>query len=155
MHIGSHASDHALIGPDGPVRLSALWTQGPLLLVFYPGDFTPVCTRQLCAYRDDWSRFTHRGVRLVGVNPAGADRHRAFAARHAFPFPLLADSDGACCRAYGARAWYGIRRLTVLVDGAGVIRWRHATWPFLRPSTATLLTAVDANVGNAGGSTAT
>jgi thioredoxin-dependent peroxiredoxin len=112
--------------------------------VFYPGDFTPVCTRQLCAYRDDWSQFAQRGARLVGINPASAARHQAFAARHAFPFPLLADGDGACCRAYGARAWYGTRRLTVLIGRDGVIRWRHATLPFLRPRTATLLAAIDA-----------
>mgnify|MGYP000297782476 CR=1 FL=1 len=148
MDIGSRASDHDLLGPDGPVRLSALWAQGPLLLIFYPGDFTPVCTRQLCAYRDDWAQFTQRGVRLVGINPASADRHRAFAARHAFPFPLLADADGACCRAYGARAWYGTRRLTVLIDRGGVIRWRHATLPFLRPRSTALLAAVDALAGN-------
>jgi peroxiredoxin Q/BCP len=143
MQIGDPASDHELVGPDGPVRLSALWATGPLLLVFYPGDFTPVCTRQLCSYRDDWQDFQRRGVRLVGINPAGADRHRAFRERHGFPFPLLTDADGACCRAYGASAWYGTRRQTVLIAD-GRVRWQHATLPFLKPSSAELLAAVDA-----------
>jgi peroxiredoxin Q/BCP len=137
---GQPAPDATLTGPDGaPVTLRALWQQAPLLLVFYPGDDTPVCTRQLCSYRDRFADFRAAGVQLVGINPAAADRHAGFAARHALPFPLLSDADGACCRAYGAQAWYGTRRQLVLIDRAGTVRWVHRTLPFLRPSPATVL----------------
>jgi len=143
--IGNPAPDFALLAADGsPFRLSQAWARGPALLVFYPGDDTPVCTAQLCEYRDRWADFTTAGVAVVGINPATAERHGRFAARHRFPFPMLADPDGACCRAYGAQAWYGTRRLTVLVDAAGVVRWHHATLPFLRPRADRLLEAVRA-----------
>ncbi len=143
--LGQPAPDHDLVAIDGaPFRLSSAWANAPALLVFYPGDDTAVCTRQLCEYRDQWGEFTRRGVRLVGVNPAGVDSHRRFSERHAFPFPILSDPGGACCRAYGASAWYGTRRVAVLVDRTGTLRARVATLPFLKPRLATLLTAVDA-----------
>lgn len=125
-----------------PVTLSSLWAKGPLLLVFYPGDETPVCTAQLCDYRDRWADFTAAGVQVVGINPAKHERHARFQAHHRFPFPLLSDPDNACCRAYGAAAWYGTRRLTVLIDQQGRERWRRAVFPFLRPKTDELLAAV-------------
>lgn len=125
-----------------PVSLSSLWAQGPLLLVFYPGDETPVCTAQLCEYRDRWADFTAAGVQVVGINPGGHERHGRFRANHRFPFALLSDPDNGCCRAYGAKAWYGTRRLVVLIDRDGRERWRRLTFPFFRPRADDLLAAV-------------
>jgi peroxiredoxin Q/BCP len=137
------APDFDLVGTDGaPVRLSSFWASGPALLVFYPGDETPVCTAQLCEYRDRWGDFAKAGVRVVGINPASHERHQRFAAHHRFPFPVLSDPDGRCCAAYGAKAWYGTRRLAVLVDGRGEERWRKAMLPFFKPSADALLAAV-------------
>lgn len=124
------------------VRLSRVWADGPAFLVFYPGDDTAVCTAQLCDYRDHWHTITERGVGLVGINPASVERHARFAARHRFPFPLLSDPGGVCCRAYGARAWYGTRRMAVLVVD-GMIRGRIATWPWRRPRSEALLRLLD------------
>lgn len=136
------ATDHLLLDLDGrPWQLSQAWALHPAFLVFYPGDGTQVCTAQLCSYRDHWSELSARAT-LVGINPAAAGRHRRFHERHGFPFPLLSDADGSCCRAYGAAAWWGTRRLTVLVDTSGIIRWRRTTFPLLRPSTETLLAAL-------------
>lgn len=128
---------------DRPVHLADAWRDGPALVVFYPGDFTPVCTAQLCSYRDRWSDFQARGATVVGVNPAVAARHRAFRERFAFPFPLLSDPDGVCCRAWGAAAWYGTRRLAAVVGRDGVVRAVRATWPFLRPRLDPLLAALE------------
>ena len=142
--VGQPAPDADLLDTEGaPYRLSTAWALGPALLVFYPGDDTAVCTRQLCEYRDRWAEFTRRGVAVVGINPAGVERHRDFRARHGFPFPILADPAGACCRAYGAAAWYGTRRLAVVVGGDGRIRAEIATLPFLKPRLDDLLAAVD------------
>jgi len=142
---GQPAPDADLVDTGGaPYRLSTAWSAGPALLIFYPGDDTAVCTRQLCEYRDQWGEFTRRGVAVVGINPAGVDRHRGFRERHAFPFPILADPAGACCRAYGATAWYGTRRLAVVVGRDGVIRATLGTLPFLKPRLADLLGALDA-----------
>ena len=134
------ATDHSLLDTAGrPYQLSQAWANGPAFLIFYPGDETPVCTAQLCSYRDQWSVFAQRGVTLVGINPASVERHKRFSERFAFPFPVLADPDGACCKAYGAAAWYGTRRLTVLVDRSGAIRWQQAVFPFLRHKPERLL----------------
>jgi len=124
------------------VTLSSLWAKGPLLLVFYPGDETPVCTAQLCEYRDRWADFTAAGVQVVGINPSSHERHGKFATSHRFPFPLLSDPDNTCCKAYGAKAWYGTRRQVVLIDQQGQERWRDVTFPFFRPKADALLAAV-------------
>ena len=137
------APDCTLRNADNePVTLSSLWAKGPLLLIFYPGDETPVCTAQLCEYRDRWADFTAAGVQVVGINSAGPERHHQFAAHHRFQFPLLADPDNTCCRAYGAKAWYGTRRMVVLIDQHGQERWRDVTFPFFRPKADALLAAV-------------
>ncbi len=137
------ALDCTLIDHDGrPFRLSQAWARRPAFLVFYPGDFTPVCTAQLCSYRNHWAPLSQR-AELVGINPGTAEAHRRFRDRFTLPFPLLADTDGACCRAYGAAAWWGTRRLTVLVDTTGTIRWRKSVFPWFKPSAATLLAALD------------
>ena len=105
--LGGSAPDCVLRDRDGkPWRLSQAWAAGPALLVFYPGDDTPVCTAQLCEYRDRWSEFTSRGVTVVGINPAGVERHANFAIKHSFPFPLLSDPAQQACRAYGAMHAY-------------------------------------------------
>jgi peroxiredoxin Q/BCP len=137
------APDFPLIDPDGKAfQLASCWSRTPALLVFYPGDDTPVCTRQLCEYRDRWADFSALGVPVIGINPAGHQRHRVFIARHHFPFTILSDPGGVCCAAYGARAWYGTRRVVVLVDAAGMQRWRKSTWPMLRPRAEELIEAV-------------
>ena len=142
------APDCTLRDADGqPLALSSVWAKGPLLLVFYPGDETPVCTAQLCEYRDRWQDFAAAGVQVVGINPAPPARHGAFASHHRFPFPLLSDPDQACCRAYGAKAWYGTRRMVVLIDQQGHERWRDTTFPFFRPRADALLAAVKAHLG--------
>lgn len=145
------APDLVLVDHDGrPFRLSQVWAQRPAFLVFYPGDFTPVCTAQLCSYRNHWAQLSQR-AELVGINPGSVDAHRRFHDRFALPFPLLADVDGACCRAYGAAAWWGTRRLTVLVDTTGAIRWRRNTFFLFKPSAVTLLAALDRLGGSAPG----
>ena len=146
--IGTPAPDCELRDGDGkPVRLSSLWAAGPLLLVFYPGDDTAVCTAQLCEYRDRWADFRACGATVVGINPAGHERHQRFAGRHSFPFPLLSDADQACSKAYGAKAWYGTRRMTVLIDRSGVVRWTRTVNPFRRPRADELLAAVKSVTG--------
>lgn len=143
--LGGSAPDCVLRDRDGkPWRLSQAWAAGPALLVFYPGDDTPVCTAQLCEYRDRWSEFTSRGVTVVGINPAGIERHAGFADKHGFPFPLLSDPTQQACRAYGAKAWYGTRRRCVLVGKDGRIHALIGTMPFLRPRFERLIAALDA-----------
>ena len=104
------APDFALPSTQGEVRLSRWLTQGPVLLVFYPGDDTPVCTRQLCDYRDNLAAFRDLGVDVLAINPQGLDSHESFAKKHDLPFPLCADEDKAVCGAYGANGLLGMTK---------------------------------------------
>lgn len=95
-----------------------------VVLAFYPGDNTPGCTRQLCSYRDDWSRFEETGAVLLGISPQDVDSHEKFAQKRNFPFPLLADTDKAVIEAYGVGApIIGVRRSVFVVDGGGIVRY--------------------------------
>lgn len=116
------------------------------VLVFYPGDNTLVCTQQLCNYRDNWKEFCQRGIALLGVNPATVERHRKFAEKYNFPFPLLADTDRVVATQYGAVGFLGItKRAYVLVNPSGTIVYSAQEFTSLvRKSTHALLSIFDA-----------
>ncbi len=96
-----------------------------LLLVFYPGDDTPVCTRQLCDYRDGIEAFEGLGVRVVGISRDDADSHRAFKEKHQLPFTLLSDPDLEVAAQYDSKGMLGMKRSLFLVGPEGRIRYRH------------------------------
>lgn len=96
-----------------------------VLLVFYPGDETPVCTAQLCEYRDGFEDYRELGVDVVGISRDDAESHRRFKARRSLPFRLLSDGDLAVARRYGAAGLLGMKRAVFLVDEAGVVRYAH------------------------------
>ena len=74
------------------------------MLAFYPGDNTPGCTRQMCSYRDDFSKFEETGAVLLGISPQDVDSHESWAEKKGFHFPLLADTDKKVIEPYGVRA---------------------------------------------------
>jgi peroxiredoxin Q/BCP len=96
-----------------------------ILLVFYPGDNTPVCTRQLCDYRDGVEAFADLGVTVVGISNDSAESHRAFKRKHRLPFTLLSDPDLAVAAQYDSKGMMGMKRSVFLLDEQGVIRYRH------------------------------
>ncbi|MEJ2401992.1 MAG: peroxiredoxin [Xanthomonadales bacterium] len=96
-----------------------------LLLVFYPGDDTPVCTRQLCDYRDGIEAFAGLGVRVVGISNDDVESHREFKRKHGLPFTLLSDPDLAVAERYDSKGMLGMKRSVFLIDEAGTIRYRH------------------------------
>ena len=96
-----------------------------LLLVFYPGDNTPVCTAQLCDYRDGIEAFDGLGVSVVGISGDDGESHRAFRAKHELPFTLLSDPGLKVAARYGVKGLLGPKRSVFLVDEGGVIRYRH------------------------------
>ena len=75
-----------------------------VVLLFYPGDETPVCTRQMCSLRDRWDDYLATGAEVVGISSDSIESHKKFAAHHDLPLRLLSDSDGAVSRLYGARS---------------------------------------------------
>lgn len=96
-----------------------------VLLLFYPRDFSPVCTEQLCHYRDEWEALELPGVRVFGISPDTVERHREFRRRYAIPFPLLADPQQEVFRRYGM-VTLGLlpARGVVVVDPEGIVRYR-------------------------------
>jgi len=96
-----------------------------ILLVFYPGDNTPVCTRQLCDYRDGIEAFSGLGVEVVGISNDGVESHRDFKRKHSLPFTLLSDPDLEVAARYDSKGMLGMKRSVFLLDEAGVIRYRH------------------------------
>lgn len=123
--IGEQAPDFTLEGTDGPFTLSDHRGERVVLL-FYPADDTPVCTRQFCSYRDDADVFAALDATVIGISRGGVSSKRAFADKHRLTVPLLADRDLAVAKAYGAWSRLrGVRRAVVIVDEQGIVRHRH------------------------------
>lgn len=120
---GMAAPAFALPDADGKTRQLADWRGQWLVLYFYPRDNTPGCTAEAAAFRDAQPRFAALKAQVVGVSLDDGNSHRAFAAEHRLPFPLLVDSDGSTARAYGALANFGIvkfaKRHSFLIDPDG------------------------------------
>ena len=98
----------------------------PVVLVFYPGDDTPVCTKQLNSYNDELGQFDALDAQVLGISAQGVDSHERFAEKHGFRFPLLADPDKKVAGLYGTLGPIGFpRRSVFIVDGDGVVRYAH------------------------------
>lgn len=138
------APDFELLDHDGqPFQLSAHRGQ-PILLLFYPGDNTPVCTAQWCDYRDGLDDFKALNVQVVGISRDSVDSHRAFRERHRLPFPLLTDAELSVTRDYGIKGLMGMKRALFLLDAEHHIRYRHVeTVAVFRRRRDELLAAID------------
>ena len=122
---GDTAPDFELEGTAGSFRLSDHRGERVVLL-FYPGDNTAVCTRQFCSYRDNAEAFGALEATVVGISSNSLDSHEGFAAKHGLNVPLLADKGSKVAKLYGAHApVVGTRRAVVIVDEEGVVRHRH------------------------------
>lgn len=98
----------------------------PVVLVFYPGDDNPVCTRQLNSYNDDLSQFSAMNAQVLAISSQSVESHENFSAKHGFQFPLLADVDKSVAAAYGTLGPLGFpRRSIFVVDRTGVVRYAH------------------------------
>ena len=97
-----------------------------LVLAFYPGDFTPVCTRQFCSYRDAGDRLDQLDATVWGISPQSVDSHERFQQQYGLTVPLLADPERAVIRAYGVLGPGGlVRRSIFMIDPNGTVRYRH------------------------------
>jgi len=125
LALGDSAPDFSLADQDGRnFRLSDRRGQR-LLLVFYPGDNTPVCTRQLCDYRDGIEAFADLGVEVIGVSQDSPESHREFREQHGLPFTLLSDPELEVASRYDCKALIGMKRGVYLLDEHQHIRYRH------------------------------
>jgi thioredoxin-dependent peroxiredoxin len=123
--VGDPAPDFELEGTGGRFKLSDHRGERVVLL-FYPGDNTPVCTRQFCSYRDNAEAFGALDATVVGISSQSVDSHESFTAEHDLTVPLLADEDGEVAKAYGAHApVIGTKRAAIIVDEEGAVCYRH------------------------------
>jgi len=124
LQLGSTAPWFELTDHRGQtVTLADLLARGPLVLYFYPADFTPLCTRQACMFRDRSGELTQAGVQVVGISANDADKHERFVEKHHLPFDLLADPGRRVAKAYQATMAMGLlpRRVSYFIGEDGRI----------------------------------
>jgi peroxiredoxin Q/BCP len=124
LKTGTRAPEFVLPDDRGKDRsLAELLADGPLILYFYPADFTPGCTREACSIRDIHSDLEAAGLRVAGVSPQDSDSHARFRDQHRLPFVLLSDTDKAVARQYDVDGPFGVgvRRATFLIGQDGTI----------------------------------
>lgn len=129
---------HLSIGDQAPVfrlrdqlgawvDLAEILARQPVVLIFYPGDDTPGCTKQLCAIRDDWQQFQDAGIAVLGINHADAQSHQRFIDTYRLTIPLLVDADREVAKMYGAVHFainpLDIHRMVVGISQDGRIRF--------------------------------
>ena len=144
---GAPAPDFTL--PSGPAQTVSLraFRGRPVILAFYPADWSPVCGDQMALYNEILSEFQRYGAEILGISVDGVWCHRAFAQNRNLHFSLLADFEpkGAVARAYGVyRDADGItERALFVIDGEGVVRWSYVSPIDVNPGADGILQALD------------
>ncbi len=142
--VGTEAPDFTLKDEQG-----ADWTLSErrgkiVLLLFYPGSETLVCTKQLCSVRDRWAEYLETGAEVVGISPGTVEEHRRFAENHSLPLTLLSDSQRHITKTY-LGAWSPLHwamRLLVVIDADGIVRHRRVMVRAFRPADKWSLAAI-------------
>jgi thioredoxin-dependent peroxiredoxin len=143
VDIGDPAPDFELPGTGGKTYRLSEYRGRNLVLAFYPGDATRVCTAQFCSYRDNGDRLDRLDAEVLGVSPQSVDSHERWAQERQLNVPLLADEDLAVSKRYGVTGWVGpfaklaglgdapggryVMRAIFVVDGEGIVRYRHVS----------------------------
>jgi peroxiredoxin Q/BCP len=123
--VNERAPDFCLQGDSGEEYCLSDHAGHRVLLVFYPGDNTPVCTAQLCEYRDGIESFAGLGVSVVGISSDNLESHQKFRSKHDLPFVLLSDPDLEVAKLYGSKGMFGMKRAVFLIDEDGIVRYAH------------------------------
>ena len=125
LKVGDRAPDFSVTTYDGkPVSLSEYLGKRALVLFFYPKDGTPVCTTEVCAFRDSYEQFVAAGADVIGVSGDTDGAHREFAQRHKLSFPLVSDVGGTLRKAFAVPKTLGLfpGRVTYVIDKQGIVR---------------------------------
>ncbi len=147
MKIGETAPDFTLKNGDGKDWKLSEQTGKTVVLLFYPADNSPVCTKQLCSVRDHWSEYQQTGAEVVGISTDSAASHQGFAEKNKLPFTLLADEKGEVTEKFAVKSWIPNRsaRAVIVVDRAGKIAYHKIqTLSLFAPSDADVLAAIRA-----------
>ncbi len=127
MNIGEVAPDFTLPDGDGNEWTLSEQRGRVVVILFYPGDDTPVCTKQMCSVRDRWPDYQSTGAEVVGISTDSVDSHGTFAVKYDLPLTLLSDETGQVVRKYGVGSWIPGKsaRAEVVIDGEGRIAHHH------------------------------
>lgn len=145
MRSGEKAPGFSLFDGNGNKWALADHLGKIVVLMFYPGDNTPVCTAQLCSVRDHWSEYQATGAEVVGISTDSVESHKGFAEKNELPLKLLADTDGEVSKKYGMRSWVPGRsaRGVVVIDKEGRIAYSKAeAISLFRPKDDDVLAAI-------------
>jgi peroxiredoxin Q/BCP len=143
VDVGGRAPAFELPGTGGRTYSLSDYAGRAVILAFYPGDFTRVCTQQFCSYRDNAPRLEGLGAEVLGISPQSVDSHERWAEEQHLQVPLLADEDLAVAKSYGVVGWASplgkiaglpttsggsyVKRSVFVVDGEGIVRYRHSS----------------------------
>ena len=124
-NLNSPAPDFSLSDGNGNQWRLADQRGKVVVLLFYPGDETPICTAQLCSVRDRWDDYTATGAEVVGISSDSVESHRKFAENHDLPLRLLSDADRKVAGLYGARSFIPgkVARSVFVIDAEGILRY--------------------------------
>lgn len=124
--IGMQAPDFDLPDGDGAQWKLSDYRGRVVVLLFYPADETPVCTRQMCSVRDRWEDYSATGAEVVGISTGSTDSHKSFSDHHNLPLRLLSDADARVAKAYASRSVFPgrVARSVFVIDRDGIIRHR-------------------------------
>jgi peroxiredoxin Q/BCP len=143
--VGTQAPDLTLRDEEGnDWRLSDRLGK-VVVLLFYPGDETPICTRQMCSVRDRWEDYSATGAEVVGISTDSVESHRKFAEHHELPLRLLSDATGEVANLYGARSLIPgkVARSVFVIDAKGIIRYRDIRrLGLIRPKDDAVISAI-------------
>lgn len=147
MNKGENAPDFTLRAGDGNDWTLSDHLGKTVVMMFYPGDNTPVCTRQMCSVRDHWSDYQATGAEVVGISMDSEESHKGFAEKHELPFTLLSDNKGEVTTRYDLKSWLPGRsaRGVVVIDKTGKIAYHKVqSVSLFRPSDEDVLAAIKA-----------
>lgn len=145
MNVGEKAPHFALKDLEGRNWDLAEQAGKVVVLLFYPGDDTPVCTKQLCSVRDNWSEYQATGAEVVGISTDSENSHKKFADKYSLTLKLLSDERGDVVNLYGVKSWLPGRsaRAVVVIDKAGNISYKKVeSISLFRPKDSDILEAI-------------
>lgn len=145
MKIGENAPDFTLKDGDGNIWKLSEHRGEIVVMLFYPGDSTPICTKQLCSVRDHWSEYQSTGAEVVGISTDSANSHKGFAEKNELPLTLLSDEKGEVVEKYDVKSWLPNRsaRAVVIIDKNGKIAYHKVqALSLFAPSDKDILAAI-------------
>jgi thioredoxin-dependent peroxiredoxin len=142
MNVGEKAPYFSLKDGDGKLWELSAHLGKVVVLLFYPGDDTPVCTKQLCSVRDNWTQYQESGAEVVGISTDSGSSHKSFADKYTLTLRLLSDEKGEVVSLYGAKSWIPGRsaRATFVIGKDGIITYKKTeTLSIFRPKDEDIL----------------